>query len=138
MICPHCRSVVVPLVQADGQRLCPACGNTGVVRAQPPAWGQPGAAPAGETAPGAVAGLVLGIVSFVPYVGIVTGGIAIYLGSSALRAIRAAPGRSAGEGMAQAGRILGIVALALYVVTIFLAALVLVLVSNLARNGAAP
>jgi hypothetical protein len=139
MICPRCRSAVVPIQQASGELLCPACSNTGVVQnPQAVQWGTgqaAGYARPAENAPGAVAALVLGIVSLVPYIGIVTGGIAIYLGNSALRAIRANPGRYEGAGMAQAGRILGIVALCLYVVGILLAAIVFVVVSNLGEGG---
>ncbi|MCA1810587.1 MAG: DUF4190 domain-containing protein [Halobacteriales archaeon] len=142
MICPRCRSAVVPLQQASGELLCPACRNTGVVEnPQAVQWGTgqaAGYARPAENAPGAVASLVLGIVSFLPYVGIVTGWIAIYLGNSALRAIKASPGRYDGAGMAQAGRILGIVALCIYLVVVavvIVAAIVFVLVSNLSKNG---
>jgi hypothetical protein len=142
MICPRCRSRVVPLAQASGELLCPACNNTGVVAVPPSQWGaaNPGQG-LPENAPGAVAALVLGIVSFLPYVGIVTSWIAISMGKSALRAIRESPGRYGGAGLAQAGRILGIVALCLYLavlLVVVVAAIVFVLVSNARRNGAAP
>jgi hypothetical protein len=129
MACPRCGSHVVPVAQASGELLCPACSNTGVVQPQPTGTPQ-------ENAPGAVAALVLGIVSFLPYVGLVTSWIAIHQANAALRAIQANPGRYGGEGMARAGRIIAIVALGIFVGTVLLAAIVFVLVSNLSQRGA--
>lgn len=114
MICPRCRSVVVPLPQPSGELLCPACNNTGVVQWQP----SPAAAsPAGsvENAPGAVAALVFGVVSIIPWFGIVTGWVAIALGASALRTAKANPGRYVAVGLARAGLILGIIGLCIWV-----------------------
>jgi hypothetical protein len=121
---------VVPIAQASGELLCPACNNTGVVQPQPTTGTPP------ENAPGAVAALVLGIVSFLPYVGLVTSWIAIHQANAALRAIQANPGRYGGEGMARAGRIIAIVALGIFAATILLAAIVFVLVSNFSQRGA--
>ena len=130
--CPYCSSLVVPSRTPEGGLLCPVCGNTG--RRSDAAWPapHPGTLP---YAPGAVASLVLGIVTFLPYVGLVTGWLAIHYGNAARRAIQAQPGRYQGQGLATAGRLLGIIGMCLFVVTILLAAVVFVLVSNLAHRG---
>lgn len=71
-----------------------------------------------------MAALVLGISALcVPYVGIVTGIVAIVLGVLARKEIRANPGLK-GDGMALTGLILGIVGMVLYVLVIVFAATV--------------
>lgn len=96
-----------------------------------PAYGAPV-----ENAPNAVASMVLGICAIViPYIGLILGIVAIVLANKSNRAIAAQPGRYTGAGMAKAGKILGIVAICLYTLVIIFAAIVFVLVSNLARNN---
>lgn len=145
MTCPHCRATVQPLTGADGNPLCPVCRNTGRP-AQPappaaasPAWPlvQPAAGAAKAMAPGAVAALVCGILSFLlPFVGLVLGIVAIVLGAKARGKVRASQGTLSGEAMALVGLILGAVG-SLFQVTVVLAAVVFVLVSNLADTSPA-
>jgi len=88
---------------------CPSCGHqVSEAAVTCPNCGHPlGGRAAGENTQGAVASLVLGIVSFVIWpVGIVTAPLAIIFGNKAKREARANPG-TGGEGMATAGRILG-------------------------------
>src|SRR5205085_3462450 len=98
---------------------------------QTPSYGMPQ-----ESAPNALASMVVGICAIViPYIGVILGIVAIVLANKSKRAIAAQPGRYTGEGMAKAGKILGIVAICLYTVVIVFAAIVFVLVSNLAANN---
>jgi hypothetical protein len=121
-ICPRCGSTVVPIVRGPGDLLCPACNNTGrtAQAVAPPQqqWAQVGPPQpqyvVQETAPGATVALVTGIASFFPYLGLISAFFALYYSSQALRAIAANPGRYSGSGMAQAGRVLGIIALCFY------------------------
>lgn len=142
VICPYCGATVQALVGPDGRKLCPACSNRGQpAYAQPPA--QPYAQPAyqpqpvyygGEmpNAPGAVGSLVCGILAILTGIlGLVLGPIALVQGNNALRGIEANPGRFGGEGMARAGRILGIVGIVIGAASIILAAVVFALVANL-------
>jgi hypothetical protein len=84
-----------------------------------PAQAQVAYASAQETAPGATAALVLGIIGFC-LCPIVCGILAIVFGNSALTKIRENPGRFQGEGIAKAGLILGVVQLILFVLGLLL------------------
>jgi hypothetical protein len=67
----------------------------------------------------AIAALVLGIVSMcVPYVGIVTGVIAIVFGVLGMKEVDRDPQTVKGKGMAITGLVLGAVALVLYIIVI--------------------
>ena len=67
----------------------------------------------------AIAALVLGIVSLcIPYVGLVTGIIAIVLGILGMKEVDREPHAVKGKGMAIAGLVLGAVALVLYLIVI--------------------
>ncbi|MHB1262434.1 MAG: DUF4190 domain-containing protein [Thermoplasmatota archaeon] len=84
--------------------------------AQPPMGMAPGMQ---KTSGKAIAALVLGIVSMcIPYVGIVTGIIAIILGVLGMKEVDRNPQAVKGKGMAIAGVVLGAIALALYVIAI--------------------
>lgn len=91
---------------------------------QSPHPGLPSPPSAGE----AVASMVLGIVAVFPFCafGIVLGPLAFFLGQSALRRIRASGGTVGGAGMAEAGRILGIISTVLWVLGAFVFASLLV------------
>ncbi|HSX68250.1 DUF4190 domain-containing protein [Nocardioides sp.] len=80
----------------------------------PPAYGQPhpyaAGAPTDGTAIGAMVLGILGLVMMCGYgIGIIPSIIAIFLGRSSKRKIRDSQGQLAGEGMAQAGFIMGII-----------------------------
>lgn len=143
--CPYCKTVVVPLVGADGRKLCPVCRNTGQPAAAPRATPRPAPpvaapvqpappAPGRPTAPGALGALICGILAIVTsgmvLPGLVLGIIAIVLGGKARRAVRDDPGL-AGDGMALAGRICGIVGLVLSVLVAVTLLIVAVVVYNL-------
>ena len=142
-VCPHCGSHVVPTVQAGGQPICPACGNTGIVRAA--GWAPAPTAPAPAWAPapvqapnadGAVLSLVMGILSLaIPYLGFIFAFVGLSAGKRALHAIAASAGQLQGAGMAKAGRILAVISLCLYgvLLLVVLAAVVFVMVSNLGQ-----
>jgi hypothetical protein len=122
--------------------VCPACGfGSGSGSAPSPAVSGPTSppvqpmmsAPAGFAAPPpmgmspaqqrtsgkAIAALVLGIVSMcVPYVGLVTGIIAIIFGVLGMKEVDRDPQNVKGKGMAIAGLVLGAVALLLYLIVI--------------------
>lgn len=86
-------------------------------------------------APGAVGSLVLGILAVVTgLAGIIAGPIAIYLANQARDAMQERPGVYGGAGLASAGRILGIVGLALSAVSILFAAFMFVLAANLSSG----
>lgn len=90
----------------------------------------------GERVPGALAALVLGIMAyFTWFLGIVPAILAIVWGSRAQRRIRDSGGRLSGNGMALAGKILGIVWLCLVPVVIVLASVVFVLVTKISGAG---
>ncbi|MEA3137099.1 MAG: hypothetical protein QOC71_1380 [Thermoplasmata archaeon] len=140
MRCPHCGSVVEPARDTSGALFCPVCQNTGIlpsgVPAPPPI--PPLSPPAAVgSAPGkATAALVLGIATFVAFpIAIVLGPIALVLGIQALRKIKASPPGTPGQGMAVAGIVLGSVGI-LFGLTVVMAALVFVLVSNLGPSAA--
>lgn len=80
-----------------------------------------------KTHPMAVASLVMGILSVVPYFTIITGILAIVFGNMALKKIAANPDRYDGEGIAKAGKIIGIVFLSLYTLIILLAIMIALL-----------
>lgn len=141
-----------PIRGEGGKNVCPVCQNTGqpvpyalpvpqarvgspTVPATTPGPATPAATPPGrQQAPGAVASLVCGIIGAVTgLLGLVLGPIAIWQSSVARRAMAGAPGRYDGEGMATAGRVLGIVALVIGALTILVAALVF---ASVARLGA--
>jgi Domain of unknown function (DUF4190) len=86
-----------------------------------PQYGAPYAPPA-PTQSKAVAAMVVGIVSLVLAcgygVGLLGSPVAWWLGSSSMREIDASQGRLSGRGMAQAGRILGIVGTVLLVLLV--------------------
>ena len=127
-VCPYCRATVQPTVGADGRKTCPQCRNTGVRSAPPAAPQQPQWAPAGHAgapgqgppaAPGAIASLVCGIVGVLTApIGLVLGIIAIVLARKAEQEVAARPTSYSGLGMAQAGRILGIVSIAFAAVVV--------------------
>lgn len=74
-----------------------------MIQPQPPA-------PAGNTDSGAITALVLGIVGLViPPLFVLLGPIALAVGSGAKKRIAASGGTIQGEGVAQAGYILGII-----------------------------
>ncbi|HEX6548392.1 MAG TPA: DUF4190 domain-containing protein [Candidatus Dormibacteraeota bacterium] len=91
---------------------------------QSPHPGLPAPPSAGE----AVASMVLGILAIFPFCafGIVLGPLAFLLGQSALRQIRASGGTVGGAGMAEAGRVLGIISTVLWLLGALVFALVLV------------
>lgn len=80
-----------------------------------------------KTHPMAIASLVMGILSIIPYFTLITGILAIVFGNSALRKIAANPDRYDGEGLAKAGKIIGIVFLSLYTFIILLVIVVAIL-----------
>lgn len=121
--CPYCRSIVEPRILANGQKLCPICNNSGHTAAP----GQPMPMAGPRTADGAVASMVLGILSLViPYVGWIMGIIAIVLGKQADRRIAQDPSLQ-GEGMAKAGRVMGLVSVIIYAAILAIIILVFVL-----------
>lgn len=83
----------------------------------PPGYGAPGYA-VPKTNAKAVWSLVLGIVSIVLCCGFLAGIPALVLGNIARREIILSGGAETGAGMAQAGRILGIIGIALWVIYI--------------------
>lgn len=101
--CPRCRSVL-----PDGAPVCNVCGF--VTSADGMYHGPK------QNAPGAVAALVLGILSFF-ICGLILGPIAIVKANEAKTAIRSNP-MYGGGGMATAGFVLGIIALVLNVIVI--------------------
>lgn len=151
MRCPFCGSSVEPGRDAAGQLVCPLCRNTGRVEA---AWSQspapapaavpaaaPGFAPPPAPAPGgrapgkSIAALAVGIAALVLFpLAIILGPVALVLGIQALRQLKRAPS-TAGQGMAIAGIVLGGIGF-LVGITVVLAAVVFVLVSNLGSAGA--
>jgi len=154
--CPFCGSMVEPFLDARGQRVCPVCRNMGTPSASAaplppppnPPWNGPPAAPfvppgappsaygPQPNAPGAVASLVLGILGLVfTLYGVVFAILALVFGYRAKRLIAASAGRLGGAGLAQAGRILGWIWVALVPILIVLAAVVFVLVTKV--SGAA-
>lgn len=136
--CPYCGYPVVPRVSASGGKVCPRCNNTGQATAQEASWEPPPQAQPLQNAPGAVPSLVLGILGIViPYVGWILAIIALVQAKKARQALALRPGAYAGDGMAKAGRILGIIGICLGVlvlVTIILASVVFVLVSNISSQ----
>jgi hypothetical protein len=67
----------------------------------------------------AITALVLGIASLcVPYVGIVTGIIAIVFGALSIKEVNANPMQVKGKGMGIAGIVLGAIAIVLYIIVI--------------------
>lgn len=150
MRCPYCGSVVEPARDTSGALFCPACQNTGKVT---PAWppqpqgssppavpggmatpaGTAASAPPGRTPGKAVAALVVGIATFVLFpLAIVLGPIALVLGIKALGEVKRSPPGTPGQGMAIAGTVLGGLGILLGL-TVLMAAVVFVLVSNLSE-----
>lgn len=77
----------------------------------------------------AVASLVMGILSIIPYVTILTAILAIVFGNIALRQIKADPDRYKGEGLAKGGKTIGIVFLSLIgLALLFLLLLILIFI----------
>lgn len=107
--CPNCGNQV-----SESAPTCPQCGHplsAGIRRGR-------------RNADGAVASLVLGIVSFVvPIVGIVTAPLAIIFGSKAKKQVTADPGLE-GAGIATAGRVLGWIGASMFIVVILIFVLV--------------
>jgi hypothetical protein len=145
MRCPHCGSVVEPMRDALGALVCPACNNTWLVGAFPPPPGMaapfahlsaagPQVQPPPREAPKiAVWAMVFGIAALVLFpISILLGPVAIVLGIKALGAIKRMPPGTQGQGMAVTGLVLGGIAI-LVGITVVLAAVVFVLVSNLAE-----
>ncbi|HJQ93361.1 MAG TPA: DUF4190 domain-containing protein, partial [Candidatus Thermoplasmatota archaeon] len=96
--------------------------------AAPPPVGPPGATP-GK----AVAALVLGIAAILVFpVAIVLGPLALVFGVKAMRDLKRSPPGTPGQGMAIAGVVMGGIAI-LVGLTVVLAAVVFVLVSNLGQ-----
>lgn len=82
-----------------------------------------------KTHPMAVASLVMGILSIIPYVTILTAILAIVFGNIALRQIKADPDRYKGEGLAKGGKTIGIVFLSLIgLALLFLLLLILIFI----------
>ncbi len=82
-----------------------------------------------ETHPMAIASLVMGILCFVPYTTIIAAILAIVFGNIALRKIRQDPDRYKGEGLANAGKIIGIVFLSLIALALIIILLILLLLA---------
>ncbi len=80
----------------------------------PPGFEQYPAAGPPKTHSKATASLVCGIVGLF-LCGVVLGPVAIYLGNTARREIRASGGRLSGDGLATAGIVLGIIAVAAFI-----------------------
>lgn len=82
-----------------------------------------------RTHPMAVVSLVLGIISIIPYITILTAILAIVFGNIALRQIKADPDHYKGEGLAKAGKTIGIVFLSLIgLALLFLLLLILIFI----------
>lgn len=124
MRCPYCGSVVEPARDTSGALFCPACQNTGQVR---PAWpplpdgavasAGPGTRGPSSTSGKAVAALVLGICSVLTSpLGLLLGPLAIVFGLRARTELKGQPPGS-GQGMGLAGLILGVVGIAVSLVT---------------------
>jgi hypothetical protein len=92
------------------------------------------AAPVKATSGYAVTALIMGILSVIPYLNLITFILAIIFGSLGIKAVNREPHRLQGKGMAIAGLVLGIVFGLLWVIVI-MAATVFVLVQDL---GASP
>ncbi len=107
--CDSCRQVVGPR-GGLAPRFCPHCG----ARLTGGPFESPETRTAGapfvyrQTSVAAVAALVLGLLSFVPFLGFPLGVIGVALGGSASGRIRRSRGTLGGETMATAGLILGI------------------------------
>lgn len=97
--CPRCGCTTAP---RDGRalRFCGTCGQllTGAGPSSPLF---------GATPPAATASLLLGLLSLIPFVGVLFALLAIALGLTAVSQIEASGGRYAGKGLALAGVILG-------------------------------
>jgi hypothetical protein len=108
----------------------------GVPPPPPPQYGgypQPGYAAVANppTDSQATVSLVLGILS-ICCIGIVLGPIAYFLGTGALNRINASGGTLGGAGLAQAGRILGIIGAVLWAVGLIVRIVVAIAVHNVA------
>jgi hypothetical protein len=136
--------MVEPGRNAAGHLVCPLCRNTGRIQAAqpapaapPPASADPQAPPPGAVAPAprkALAALIVGIAAVVVApLGLLLGPAALVLGVQALRRIKRLPPGTGGQGMAIAGIVLGGVGIMLGI-TVLLALLVFVLVSDLAAG----
>jgi hypothetical protein len=165
MRCPFCGSTVEPTRNAAGQLVCPLCGNTGRIAPAPPGaqswtaspspagaagapypsssqWPPPaGASPSSAMgAPGraptkALLALIFGIAAFVLFpIAIILGPVALVLGIQALRQIKRMPPGTPGQGMAITGIVLGGIGI-MVGITIVMAAIVFVLVSDLGTMG---
>ena len=106
----------------------------------PPGYGQP-YPPHSPTAPnhgGALAAMIVGIVSLVLAcgygVGLLGSPVALWLGRKSMKEIDASQGRLGGRGMAQAGFILGIVGTVLLVLFLVALAIIIPIAIN-ASNG---
>lgn len=86
-------------------------------------------------APGAVASMVCGIIGFF-VCGLIFGIIAIVLGNKAKQVIATQPGAYGGAGMAQAGVIMGIISLVIWVIIIAIQVLFLIIGAASAAGGA--
>lgn len=155
MRCPFCGSTVEPARNAAGQLVCPLCGNTGRIAPAPPgaqpwtaappappaspyaaqgAWPPPAEPPGGgpgRTPTKATLALIFGIAAFVLFpFAILLGPVALVLGIQALRQIKRMPPGTPGQGLAITGIVLGGIGI-MVGITVVLAAVVFVLVSNL-------
>lgn len=92
-----------------------------------------------KTSGKAITALVLGIVSLcIPYIGLVTGIIAIIFGVLAMKEVDRDPHRVKGKGMAIAGLVLGAVALLLYLIVILFFGAILMSFGECIQDPEAP
>lgn len=133
MYCITCGQSIAPDVS-----FCPNCRTPVPVQGVPavsalpsgyvPTYGVP-VGPIPQTEASAVVSLVLGIVSMFA-LSVLAGIPAIILGRSAQRNIRASQGRLTGEGLAQAGIVLGWISVGLLAVTILFVLIIALVISS--------
>ncbi len=109
--CDNCRQVITPRGNLP-PHFCPRCGAR--LRLAPAETPPSGLCADQRTAGGAVAALILGVLSFVPAFGLLVGLAAIGLGADAASRIKRSNGRLTGEAMATAGLLMGVLSLLIH------------------------